>query len=182
VDWPDGAPEVILASKACKVISTLGEEKSELRFAWDQSRISACVGRIEIIAKVIDGTFPDYRRVIGQKVDAPLRIEPDVVRGALSRLLVAGDRPDSAVLIDPSGEGVTLSMKAADTLADAAEDVACEIGSQPATAFNARYLQEMLTAIGGDTIEIHMTDAGAPARIVRTIDDGALGTVMPMRR
>lgn len=181
-DWPADAPEVILAPKACKLLATLGEEKADVRFAWDPTKISVAIGRIEIVAKVIDGTFPDYRRVIGQAVDQPMRVDPEELRGALARLLVAGDRPDSAVLIDPAGEGVTLSMKASDALADASEDVACEAGTQPRAAFNARYLVEMLQAIGGDTIEIHMADEKAPTRIVRTINDGALGTVMPMRR
>lgn len=182
VDWPADAPEVILAPKACKLLASFGEEKSDVRFAWGRSRICVSVGRVELVAKVIDGTFPDYRRVIGLKVDAPMRVDPEELRAALSRLLVAGDRPDSAVLIDPTAEGVTLSMKASDALADASEDVACEVGSQPAAAFNARYLQEMLAVIGGDTVEIHMADEKAPTRIVRTIDDGAVGTVMPMRR
>jgi len=182
VDWPEDAPEVILAPKACKLLGTLGEEVGDLRLAWDQSRVGVAVGRIEIIAKVIDGTFPDYRRVIPSKIDTPLRIEPEELRGAISRLLVAGDRPDSAVLIDPTDGGVTLAMKASDALADAAEDVACEAGSQPATAFNARYLLEMLAAIGGDTVEIHMADGRAPALIVRTVEDSAVGTVMPMGR
>lgn len=180
--WPDDAPEVILAPKACKLLATLGEETADLRFAWNDKRIAVTIGRIEIVSKVIDGTFPDYRRVIGAKVDAPLRADPEHLRAALSRLMVAADKVDSAVLIDPGKDGVTLSIRSSDAMADAFEEVACEPGDLPATAFNARYVQEMLAAIGGDTVEIHMVEAGAPARMVRTVEDGAIGTVMPMRR
>jgi DNA polymerase III subunit beta len=182
VDWPEDAPEVILAPKACRVLAMLGGEKADLRLAWDGARISAVVGRIAIIAKVIDGTFPDYRRVIGIAVDNPLRVDPEVLRGALSRLLIAGDQRDSGVLIDPTADGITLSMKSDDTLADASEEVLCEVGDQPATKFNARYLQEILSAVGGDTIEIHMADGCAPSRINRVVPDGSIATVMPQGR
>ncbi len=181
-EWPDDAPEIILAPKACQVLALLGEEKSDLRLSWDASRIVASVGRVSIIAKVIEGTFPDYRRVIGQVVDSPLRVDPEEFRSALTRLLIAGDKPDSAVLIDPTTDGVTLTMRSSDTLADAAEDVLCEVGDMPATAFNARYLQQILAALGGDTVEFHMIYPGAPMRVVRSVDDGAIATVMPMRR
>lgn len=182
VDWPDSAPEVILAPKACRVLAMLGDDGGTAHLTWDGGRICAEVGRVAIVAKVIDGTFPDYRRVIGIAVDRPLLIDPDDLRAALTRLLVAGDQRDSAVLIDPSDGGVTLSMKSTDTLANASEDVICEAGDMPATAFNARYLQEIVGAIGGDTVEFHMIDPGAPMRVVRKVGDGAIATVMPMRR
>lgn len=182
IDWPEDAPEVILAPKACRVLAALGEESGEVRLGWNDRSISASIGRTTIIAKVIDGTFPDYRRVIGIAVDAPLRADPGDVSGAISRLLVAGDQKTNAVLIDPADDGVTLSMSSSDDCSTASEEVPCEVGEMPATAFNAKYLQQILAALGGDAVEFHMADPGAPMRLVRTVDDGAIATVMPMRR
>lgn len=182
MDWPEEAPEVIFAPKACRVLAALGEESGEVRLGWNAKSISARIGRIAIIAKVIDVTFPDYRRVIGIAVDEPLIADPSDIIGAISRLLVAGDAKTNAVLIDPASEGVALSMSSSDGCATACEEVLCELGQMPATAFNAKYLQQILAALGGDAVEFHMAKEDVPMRVVRKVDDGAIATVMPMRR
>lgn len=181
-DWPQDAPEIILAPKACKLLAMLGEEAGDIRLDWDDKRIAAAIGRVSVVAKAIDGIFPDYRRVIGIASDKPMLVDPEDLRAALARLLVAGDLKTHAVSIDPVADGVALSVQASDNLSNACEEVPCEPGAMPATAFNARYLQEILAALGGDTVEFHMVDPTAPMRIVRKVDDGAIATVMPMRR
>lgn len=181
LDWPEGAPELILAPKFCTTIrDLLGDVAGVVQLTWDATKIRAAWGDVILTGKVIDGAFPDYRRVIPPNVEKPIMLDPDCLADAVRRVKLLGSEKTRSVKFIIADGKITLSHTSMEH-GTATEDVPADCKAAHETGFNAEYLINMLGAIGGDTVEIHQSDPGAPSLIRRTVDDGALGVVMPMR-
>lgn len=182
VKWPDGGEEAILAPKACKIVAQMCEDTSEARFAWGDGRFRLQIGEAVLIAKSIEGNFPDYRRFIPARSDSPMIGDPSQMSGAISRLKVAADQKTNAVNIDIEGEVASFAMLSKTSNTQAREEVPVEVGAQQPTAFNQVYLKAMLDAVGGDSIEIHQSGPSQPARFERVVNNGVVGMIGAMAR
>ncbi|XUU60665.1 DNA polymerase III subunit beta [Erythrobacter sp. HA6-11] len=179
-EWPDGAPEVILLAKGAAVMRSLADSKGLARVEWNPRMVRIALGSVTLTTKVIDGTFPDYRRVIPSSVDDPARFDPAGMLGALKRVRIASDKLSNAVTFDPGDGLLRISMRA-DDASTACEEIPAEPGEQPRAGFGAAYLADVLAAVGGETVELHHRDPQAPALFCRAVDDGCLVTLMPVR-
>ncbi|MEM6585760.1 MAG: DNA polymerase III subunit beta [Pseudomonadota bacterium] len=182
VDWPDGAPPVILGAKSAAVIQALTSGGGEARVRWSAKRVCVTMGEATIDAKVIDGTYPNYARSIAPVEGEPSVFSSEDMRSAIGRLKISADQRDNAVAIDPTEEGLTLSMRSGDGSNEAREDIGGLPGVMPSTAFNVRYLETIFAALAAD--EIHLFQAGPRdgARLQAASADGVVATVMPMNR
>lgn len=181
IDWPNDAPEAILAPKFCLTLKDLiSDGAGVLLLSWDAAKMRAEFGDVVLTGKVIDGTFPDYRRVISPPVANPVIVDPESLAEAVRRVKLLGSEKTRSVKVMFGAGVVTLSHTSVDH-GTATEDVPADCAAGHETGFNASYLMDMLTAIGGDSVEIHQQDPGAPTLFRRVVDDGALGIVMPMR-
>lgn len=180
VEHPADAPEVILGPKFCRLLQGLAEgEKGPAQLAWDAGKIRAEIGDRVVVAKHIEGTFPDYRRLLpGESVRVV--VEPESLRAALRRTMLVAAAKSRGVKIERGAVGLVLSVTDPDGGA-ACEEVPADAEGAFTTGFNGRYLDRMLEAIGGDSVEIHQADPGCPALVRRVVPDGAIGVVMPMR-
>lgn len=200
IDGPDGAvsfPGMILATKTIKVLEkllaagakTAGEDASpamveissagsgQVRFAMPASD----GGDVEIQAKTIDGTFPDYARIIPQ--DSPHRatVVRSTLIAALERVSVLASDKTRIVKVVFAEDAMTLSAASIE-LGEASEDLACVYGGDEMTlGFDSKYWLEALGALAGDDVALCF-DAGAPMRIEASPEAGALvQVVMPCR-
>lgn len=180
MEMEEGAPELILMPKFCRTLESLAAEADAVSLQWSDNKIRAQVGDVVLTAKAIKGTFPDYRRVIPQEADEVVTVDPASLRNAVRRSQVLANEKTRCVKVERAADRLMLSVITPDAGEGRSEEPAqCTEGF--ATGFNAKYLEQMLDAIGGDTVEIHQAGEGAPARFTRTVDDGVLGVIMPMR-
>ncbi|HQS70675.1 MAG: DNA polymerase III subunit beta [Novosphingobium sp. 28-62-57] len=181
LNWPADAPEVILAPKFCTILKDLvGDGAGVAMMCWDAAKMRVEFGDVILTGKVIDGTFPDYRRVISPPVAEPVIVDPATLAEAVRRVKLLGSEKTRSVKVEYHDGKITLSHTSVDH-GTATEEVPADCKRRPDTGFNASYLMEMLAAIGGDSVEIHQQDANAPTLFRRVVDDGAFGIVMPMR-
>lgn len=181
IDWPEGAPEVILGAKFCRLLESLTRAAAApLTLAWDGRRMVAEMGDVTLTGKVIDGSFPDYRRVIPAQQDAPIVFDPADLVPAIRRVQLISSEKTRSIAINP--ETGKLLISATDPGGGTAEE---ELSAQAEQAFqrgfNGAFVLAAVDALGGDTVELHHSDAGAPALFRRSVDDGARCVVMPMR-
>ncbi|MGX7896871.1 DNA polymerase III subunit beta [Tsuneonella sp. HG222] len=180
VAWPDGAPEVILGPKWCRIAEALaGEADGEVTLEWGERIARLTSGGVVLTGKVLSGQFPDYRRVIPPEGDRVV-CEPALLSAAAKRVSLVANEKTRAVKVDRAQGKLTLSVTSPEG-GTASEELPADCGAGHAAGFNAAFLDTMLAAIGGDTIEIHHADPGAPALFRRAVSDGAVGVVMPMR-
>lgn len=137
---------------------------------------------LSLSTKLIDGTFPDYRRVI--PAGHAHHVEADLA--ALLRAIVALTPPWSretpALKLNFAGQSLTVSLKSA-IFADASIVVPLKapVASPIEIGFNGLYLVELLTCLAGPSVVIGMDNASAPTRFESPEDTSFFGILMPMR-
>jgi DNA polymerase III subunit beta len=141
-------------------------------------------GTLLIQAKTVDGTFPDYTRVIPSVSTKRLTVEREALLGALRRVAVLAEGKTRAIKLDAEDDRLTLTATSPE-LGDACEEVPCVYGGEPITwGFDGRYFRDALQAVASDEVRLMLTDSGGPVRIegVTGADEAPLvQVVMPIR-
>ena len=186
---PEGAagmPDVIVPRKAVAELRKLLEEALDGNVEIDlsASKIRFTLGGeggVVLTSKLIDGTFPDYSRVIPTANDKLLRLDPRSFYQGVDRVATIATEKTRAVKMGLDKDRVTLTVTSPDN-GTASEELAADYGSDPLEiGFNAGYLKDILGQIDSDTVEMHLADAGAPTLIRKDENSPALYVLMPMR-
>ncbi len=185
-DGAEGMPDVIVPRKCVAELRKLLEEALDTNVLIDlsASKIRFTLGGengVVLTSKLIDGTFPDYSRVIPTGNDKLLKLDPKSFWQGVDRVATIATEKTRAVKMALENDRVTLSVTSPDN-GTAAEEVPASYTSQGfEIGFNANYLKDILGQIDGDTVELHLADAGAPTLIRQDDKSPALYVLMPMR-
>jgi len=144
-------------------------------------------GEVEVLAKAIDGTFPDYVRVIPSAPEYRLIVERAALAAAVERVAVLAETKSRAVKLSLEADLVTISTRSPE-LGEASEELACTFSGPPfEIGFDSKFLREGLGAVASDTVALQLAaaDGAAPARISGWEDGGEVGpllqVLMPVR-
>jgi len=178
----EGMPDVIIPRKCVAELRKLLEEvDGTVQVSLSESKIRFGLGNAVLTSKLIDGTFPDYSRVIPTANDKLLRIDPREFEEGVDRVATIASEKTRAVKMALERDKVTLSVTSPEN-GTAAEEVSGEYSSDGfEIGFNARYLLDILGQIEGDTVEVHLADAAAPTLLRENDKASALYVLMPMR-
>jgi len=186
---PEGAagmPDVIVPRKAVGELRKLLDEALDSNVLIDlsASKIRFALGGeggVMLTSKLIDGTFPDYSRVIPTANDKLLKVDPKLFFSGVDRVATIATEKTRAVKIGLDHDRVTLSVTSPDN-GTAAEELAADYKAEGMEiGFNANYLKDILGQIDAETVELHLADAGAPTLIRENEASPALYVLMPMR-
>jgi DNA polymerase III subunit beta len=185
VPRPEGAtgmPDVIIPRKCVAELRKLLDElDGTVSVSLSESKIRFGLGSAILTSKLIDGTFPDYTRVIPTANDKLLRIDPRSFEEGVDRVATIASEKTRAVKMALDRDKITLSVTSPEN-GTAAEEVPGDYGSDSLEiCFNARYLLDILGQIEGDTVEVHLADAAAPTLLRENDKASALYVLMPMR-
>jgi DNA polymerase III subunit beta len=185
-DGAEGMPEVIVPRKAVGELRKLLEESLDGNVLVDlsPSKIRFTLGGeggVVLTSKLIDGTFPDYSRVIPTGNDKLLKLDPKSFYEGVDRVATIATERTRAVKMGLEPDKVTLSVTSPDN-GTAAEELPADYSSEGfEIGFNANYLKDILSQIDADTVELHLADPGAPTLIRQDDKSPALYVLMPMR-
>jgi len=182
---PDGAagmPDIIIPRKCIGELRKLLDEiDGSVEISLSASKIRFGLGTAVLTSKLIDGTFPDYNRVIPTGNDKILRIDPKSFMEGVDRVSTIASEKTRAVKMALETDKITLSVTSPEN-GTAAEEVSGDYKSDGfEIGFNARYLMDILAQVEGDTVEVHLADAAAPTLIRENDKASALYVLMPMR-
>jgi len=135
-----------------------------------------------LTSKLIDGTFPDYSRVIPTANDKLLKIDAKTLAEGVDRVAaIATTEKTRAVKLALGRDKVTLSVTSPEN-GTASEDLPADYAaSELEVGFNYRYLLDILGQVRSDSVDVHLSDASAPTLIREADDARALYVLMPMR-
>ncbi|MEM7021476.1 MAG: DNA polymerase III subunit beta [Pseudomonadota bacterium] len=180
----DGMPPIIVPRKTVAEIRKLIDDtdaEQVVEVALSNARIRFQVGRAVLRSRLIDGTFPEYERVIPAGNDKLLVAPTKELSEAVDRVATIATDKSRAVKLSLADGRLTLSAVSPDA-GRAVEELDVSYASDPvAIGFNARYILDMSAQIEGDDIEFALADSGSPTLVRDPKDDSALYVLMPMR-
>jgi len=185
-DGAEGMPDVIVPRKAVAELRKLLDESLDgnVQIDLSASKVRFTIGGeggVVLTSKLIDGTFPDYSRVIPTGNDKLLKLDPKSFHEGVDRVATIATEKTRAVKMGLDKDKVTLTVTSPDN-GSATEELPAEYGADGfEIGFNAGYLKDILNQIDADTVEIHLADAGAPTLIRKDENSPALYVLMPMR-
>jgi DNA polymerase-3 subunit beta len=175
-------PDVIVPRKCVAELRKLLEEvEGTVEVSLSPTKIRFGLGSAVLTSKLIDGTFPDYNRVIPTGNDKLLKLDPKTFASGVDRVSTIASEKTRAVKMSVDRDKVTLSVTSPES-GTATEELPADYGSDTIEiGFNARYLLDILSEIEGDTVEVHLADAAAPTLLRENDKSNALYVLMPMR-
>lgn len=181
-DGAEGMPDVIIPRKCVGELRKLLDERDgSVEISLSSTKIRFGLGTAVLTSKLIDGTFPDYSRVIPTANDKILKIDPRSFEEGVDRVATIATEKTRAVKMTLDRDKITLSVTSPEN-GTAAEEIPGEYTSPGFDiGFNARYLLDILGQLEGDNIEVHLADAAAPTLIRENDNAPALYVLMPMR-
>ena len=182
---PEGAqgmPDIIVPRKCIgELRKLLDEVEGSVEVSLSASKIRFTLGHAVLTSKLIDGTFPDYSRVIPTGNDKLLTIDPKSFMQGVDRVATIASEKTRAVKMTLDRDKITLSVTSPEN-GTAAEEVPGDYSAAGfEIGFNAKYLVDILQQVEGDTVEVHLADAAAPTLIRENDKAEALYVLMPMR-
>ncbi|SDC26433.1 DNA polymerase-3 subunit beta [Sphingomonas sp. YR710] len=181
-DGAEGMPDIIIPRKCVgELRKLLDEVDGSVEVSLSSTKVRFGLGTAILTSKLIDGTFPDYSRVIPTGNDKLLKLDPKAFMQGVDRVATIASEKTRAVKMALERDKITLSVTSPEN-GTAAEEVSGEYTSPGfEIGFNARYLMDILGQIDGDTVEVHLADAAAPTLIRENDKAAALYVLMPMR-
>ncbi|MBV9735575.1 MAG: DNA polymerase III subunit beta [Acidisphaera sp.] len=184
---PEGAgsmPGVIIPRKAVSELRRLLEEVSgTVEIALSDTRIQFRAGTMTLTSKLIDGTFPEYERVIPRDNDKVLRVGKKDFSDAVARVAAISSERARPVKLSVAKDLLVLSSVSPDQ-GTATEELESDLVKYEASpleiGFQARYLNDITDQITGE-VEFRFADGAAPTVVRDAGDTSALYVLMPMR-
>jgi DNA polymerase-3 subunit beta len=182
---PSGAkdmPGVIVPRKTVAELSRLAEDSDgDIRIELSPAKIRITGPRVVLTSKLIDGTFPDYERVIPQNNDKRMEVDNAAFAQAVDRVSTLSSDKGRAVKLSLSDGKLVLSVNNPDS-GSATEELSVDYAYDPLEiGFNARYLLDISGQLESGTAEFSLADPGSPTMVRDSKDNSALYVLMPMR-
>ena len=184
-ELPDGAddlPGVIVPRKTVgELRKLLDDDDVSIAVSVSETKVRFATPEITLTSKVIDGTFPDYSRVIPANNTRRLEVDASEFAQAVDRVSTVSSERSRAVKMALDEDRLVLSVNSPDSgaadeeLTVAYADEALEIG------FNAKYLLEIASQVDGDNAVFLFNSSGDPTLMREGDDESAVYVVMPMR-
>ncbi len=182
---PDGAagmPGIIVPRKTVAEVQRLIEAgEGDVTIELSAGKIRFSIGNVVLTSKLIDGTFPDYGRVIPANNDKSLIVDKKDFEAAVDRVSTVSSERGRAVKLSITNSRLVLSVTNPDS-GSATEELEVEYDSEPLDiGFNSRYLLDIAAQIEGEVAILKLADPGSPTLIQDRDAKGALYVLMPMR-
>ncbi|ALN71070.1 MULTISPECIES: DNA polymerase III subunit beta [unclassified Aureimonas] len=178
----EGMPGIIVPRKAVSEIQKLlGEGAETVEVELSDSKIRFTIGPVVMTSKLIDGTFPDYQRVIPTGNDKALTLDRQSFAHAVDRVSTISSERGRAVKLAVSDSQLVLTVNSPDA-GTATEELAVGYTSEELEiGFNAKYLLDITGQLSGESAVFMLADPGSPTLIRDGGDERTLYVLMPMR-
>lgn len=184
-DLPAGAtdmPGVIVPRKTVgELRKLLDDDEMEIAVSVSETKVRFATPNITLTSKVIDGTFPDYTRVIPQGNTRKLEVDAAEFAKAVDRVATVSSERSRAVKLQLDEDRLVLSVNSPDSGAAEEELVVAYNDERLEIGFNAKYLLEIASQVDRENAVFMFNSAGDPTLMREGGDTSAVYVVMPMR-
>ena len=182
---PEGAqgmPGVIVPRKTVSEVRKLAENaEGPIAIALSETQIRFSFEHGTLVSKLIDGTFPDYERVIPADNDKLLAVDRKAFREAVDRVATISTETSRAVKLSLDDGTLVISATSPEH-GSASESLGASYdGDSLDVGFNSRYILDIAEQIEDEMVQIVLGDSVAPTILRDASDEASLYVLMPMR-
>jgi DNA polymerase-3 subunit beta len=185
-DMPPGiedgeAPSIIIPRHTVAEIRKLiADHDGPVDLAVSHNALRVEAGAAALSSKAIDGSFPDYRRIIPKAPPQCVTVSRAAFAEALARAVIVSTEKSRSLRLTLGADALNIRAFSVE-IGEAVEDIdaTCEAGLD--IGFNGKYLLEALASSDGEDCVLRLTDSGAPACLEDPADEKALVVLMPLR-
>ena len=164
-----------------ELMRLLEQDESAVTVQLSDNHIRAGIGDYLFTSKLVDGRFPDYRRVLPRGGNKLVEGEKEILKHAFSRVAILSNEKFRGVRLQLSNGELKISANNPEQ-EEAEEAIAVDYqGDELEVGFNVSYILDVLNTIDGDGVRFTLSDANSSGLIENSKDDSALYVVMPMR-
>jgi DNA polymerase-3 subunit beta len=175
-------PGVIVPRKTVLELRKLLETANgSVQIALSDTKARFMFDDVTLLSKLIDGTFPDYERVIPLGNDKIMEVDGRSFAAAVDRVSTISTEKSRAVKLALDKGRLILSATSPEQGSASEEIVVDYVAAPMEIGFNSRYLLDITGQIEGERARFVLADAAAPTLVRDGGDDGALYVLMPMR-
>jgi DNA polymerase-3 subunit beta len=154
--------------------------KGKVQVAVSPQKIRIVADDVRITSKLIDGTFPDYERVIPKSNERVVTVDRDALMKASDRVSTVSSERGRAVKFSIAPGSIALAVAAGE--ASANDEVEAEYSGEPMDiGFNAAYVRDVLNVLPSGPVKLALQDGGTPGLITSDGFEGLTLVCMPMR-
>ena len=182
IDNPDNFSSLILPRKTIfQLCSLLTESSEKLSMQTSENKIKFTLGNIKLISKVIDGKFPDYKKVVPTDNQKSLIVPSKDFINSIERVTsVSLDRKEG-VKLAINKDNVQLSVNSANS-GDGNEIIKAEVNSDNLNiSFNSKYLIDIASEVDDKNLKMNLKDSVSPVLIEDVSDKNSYYVIMPMK-
>jgi len=184
VETGDAARQVIVPRKGIsELLRLLGNGEEEVVIELGSNAVQITLPEVRLTSKLIDGKFPDYRRVVPKEesTDKSIVVDRELLRQSLARAAILSNDKYRAVRLCLEPNALRIVAKNPEQ-EEAEDEVEVAYDGEPLEiGFNVSYLIDALTALPGDEAVIHLGDSSSSALITPKEEGDCQYVVMPMR-
>ena len=182
IDNPNDFTSLILPRKTVfQLCSLLAETSDQLKMQTSDNKIKFTIGNMKLISKVIDGKFPDYKKVVPTKNDKTLIVASKDFINSIERVAsVSLDRKEGVKLF-LNKDNVQLSVNSANS-GEGNEKIKADFSSENLNiSFNSKYLIDIASEVEDKNIKMNLKDSVSPVLIEDASDKNSYYVIMPMK-
>lgn len=173
--------KVIVPKKTTSELRKFLDSEGPVTILIGKNHILFKIGEVEFLARLIEGTYPNYRQVLPAANEKKLTIDREAVVKALRRVSVMSRERSNAVKAEIAPGVLRLTSSNPD-VGEASDEVAVEYaGEELVVGFNARYLLDVLQAMSAEKVVFELQDQLSPTLLREEGDESYKCVVMPMR-
>ena len=188
IPLPQGAEEItgiIIPKKTIfELRKVLDDANGDVSISLNENKIKFTFNDLKIISKVIDGTFPDYTKVIPQNNNKNFKTNNNELKYAIDRVSAVAANEESkskAIKLSLEDNKLNLSVESqskgsANEIIDISYD-----GDKVDIGFNSKYIIDICNEVDGEEVDISLLDSVSPAIILDKTDENLFFVLMPMR-
>ena len=188
IPLPQGAEEItgiIIPKKTVfELRKVLDDADGDVSVSLNENKIKFSFNNLKIISKVIDGTFPDYTKVIPQNNDKKYQTNNSELKNAIDRVSAVAineETKSKAIKLTIENNKLNLSVES-QSKGSAKEEIDISYSNEKVDiGFNSRYLLDICNEVDGDEIDVNLLDSISPAIILDKTDENLFFVLMPMR-
>ena len=174
-------PLILPRKTAFQLSSLLQEYQGEVVLQTSENKIQFKIGNTKIISKVIDGKFPDYKKVVPSSNDKSLLSPKKDFINSIERVITVSLDKKEGVKLKINKESINLSVHSTNS-GDGNENIPTKFnGAETTISFNSKYLIDIASQIEDENIKMLIKDSISPVLIEDLTDKNSYYVIMPMK-